>query len=264
MNATFPSRDRAGFTLIELLVTISLLSVVLLLATQVVQSARSSIRSSESRSNADAIARRVFSQIDQDLSAIVIRPDARIEFETRSGDDRIAFLTTRRGLSANGVGERGVSLVSYLHDGKDLLRGSRGHQFDDAAANALNLEPYTAFPAIPSGDQQSLSGQILRFEVEYLIKGTNTVTIETTAPKTSENLRGIIISLVALDPLGLRALDDARRRTLAAEFADAPSGGGTLGRWNDRRDQLSRSGVPGIPRDVVQSIRCYQRTFLVP
>jgi prepilin-type N-terminal cleavage/methylation domain-containing protein len=264
MNATFASRDRAGFTLIELLVTISLLSVVLLLATQVVQTARSSIRSSESRSNADAIARRVFSQIDQDLSAIVIRPDARIEFETRSGDDRIAFLTTRRGLSANGVGERGVSLVSYLHDGKDLLRGSRGHQFDDAAANALNLEPSTAFPAIPSGDQQSLSGQILRFEVEYLIKGTNTVTIETTAPKTSENLRGVIISLVALDPLGLRALDDARRRTLAAEFADAPAGGGTLERWNDRRDQLSRSGVPGIPRDVLQSIRCYQRTFLVP
>lgn len=264
MNHRHPSRVRAGFTLIELLVTISLLSVVLLLATQVVQSARTSIRLSESRSNADAVARRVFSQVDQDLSGILIRPDARIEFETRAGDDRIAFLTARRGYSTGGVGERGVSLVGYLHDGKDLLRGSRGHQFNDTAANALNLEPSAAFPAITTDNQQSLSGQVLRFEVEYLIKGANGVTIETNAPKTSESLRGLIVSLVALDPLGMRTLDDSRRRALAGEFADATAGGGTLERWNDRRDQLGRDGLPGIPRDVLQSIRCYQRTFLVP
>lgn len=264
MNAPFHSTSRAGFTLIELLVTISLLTVVVLLATQVVQSASNSIRFSESRSNADAVARRVFSQLDQDLSSILIRPDARIEFETRPGDDRIAFLTARRGYSANGVGERGVSLVQYLHDGRDLLRGSRGHQFDDSPADALNLEPSTAFPAITEANQQSLSGQILRLEVEYLVKGTETVTIETTAPKTSENLRGIIVSLVALDPLGMRALDDAQRRSLAEEFADASAGGGTLERWNDKRDQLARDGVAKVPRNVLQSIRCYQRTFLVP
>lgn len=264
MSASCHSRDRGGFTLIELLVAVTLLSIVLLLATQVIQSARTSIRLSESRSNADAAARRAFDQLKLDLSELLLRPDARIEFETRSGDDRIAFLTARRGYSATGVGDRGVSLVSYLHDGKDLLRGSRGHQFEDTAANALSLDPSATFPAISTGNQQSVGGQILRFEVEYLVKGTNTVTIESAAPKTSENLRGLIISLVVLDPLGMRSLDDSQRIALAGEFPDSSNGSGTLERWNDKRDQLARNGLSRIPRDVLQSIRCYQRTFLLP
>ncbi|OYV03366.1 MAG: hypothetical protein CFE26_21305 [Verrucomicrobiales bacterium VVV1] len=264
MSASCHSKARGGFTLIELLVTVSLLSIVLLLATQVIPSARSSIRLSEGRSNADAAARRAFDQVNLDLSEILIRPDARIEFETRSGDDRIAFLTGRRGYSAAGVGERGVSLVSYLHDGKDLLRGSRGHQFDDAAANALSLDPSAAFPAISTDNQQSVGGQILRFEVEYLIKRTDTVTIESISPKTSENLRGLIISLVVLDPFGMRSLDDPQRAALVGEFPDSSDGSSTLERWNDKRDQLARNGLSRIPRDVLQSIRCYQRTFLLP
>ena len=138
-----------GFTLIELLVTISLLSIVLLLATQVAQSARNSIQLSESRSNADAEARRIFGQLDLDLSEILIRPDARIEFESRSGDDRIAFLTGRRGYTAGAVGERVASLVSYQHDGQNLLRGSRGNQFETAPGMPSIWTPPSPFPSSP-------------------------------------------------------------------------------------------------------------------
>ncbi len=253
-----------GFTLIELLVTISLLSIVLLLATQVAQSARNSIQLSESRSNADAEARHIFGQLDLDLSEILIRPDARIEFETRSGDDRIAFLTGRRGYTAGGIGERMVSLVNYQHDGQNLLRGSRGSQFSDSSEDALNLDPSVTFPVIVPGNFQSLSGGILRFEVEYLIKAENAIIVQSTAPKTTENLKGIVVTLITLDLQRLRSLDATQRTALSGEFPDAADGGATLERWNDKRDQLARKGIPRIPREVLQSIRCYQRTFLLP
>ncbi len=258
------SRCVKGFTLIELLVTISLLSIVLLLATQVAQSARNSIRISESRSNADAEARRIFGQLDLDLSDILVRADARIEFETKSGDDRIAFLTGRRGYTVGAVGERMVSLVSYHHDGQGLLRGSRGNQFDDTSGDALNLDPSVAFPVIVPGNFQSVSGGILRFEVEYLIKAENAITLQSTAPKTTENLKGIVVNLITLDFQRLRSLDAAQRTALSGEFPDAADGGATLERWNDKRDQIARNGLSLIPREVLQSIRCYQRSFLLP
>lgn len=253
-----------GFTLIELLVTISLLSIVLLLATQVAQSARNSIQISESRSNADAEARRIFGQLDLDLSEILIRPDARIEFETRTGDDRIAFLTGRRGYTAGAIGERMASLVSYQHDGQSLLRGSRGNQFDDSSGDALNLDPSVTFPVIAPDHFQSLSSGVLRFEVEYLVKAENAITLQTAAPATTENLKGIVVTLLTLDLQRLRSLDATQRTSLSGEFPDATDGGATLERWNGERDQLARNGLSRIPREVLQSIRCYQRTFLLP
>lgn len=253
-----------GFTLIELLVTISLLSIVLLLATQVSQSARNSILLSESRSNADADARRIFGQIDLDLSEILIRPDARIEFETRTGDDRIAFLTGRRGYTSGAVGERMASLVCYQHDGQGLLRGSLGDQFNANSGDALNLDPSVTFPVIAPGSFQSLGSGVLRFEVEYLIKSGNAVILQTAAPRTTEDLKGIVVTLITLDPQRMRSLDATQRTALSGEFPDATDGGTTLERWNDKRDQLARSGFSRIPRDVLQSVRCYQRTFLSP
>ena len=49
-----------------------------------------------------------------------------------------------------------------------------------------------------------------------------------------------------------------------AGFPDAARGENTLKIWSQKRDNLAQSGIPGLPKDVFQSIRCYQRTFLIP
>jgi prepilin-type N-terminal cleavage/methylation domain-containing protein len=260
----------SGFTLMELMVTMAILTIILGMALQVTESARNSIRVSEAKSVNDGIARKAFDQISRDISQMVVREDARIQFKSEPGNDKMAFLTSARGLTAGTeVGERLVSLVTYeLADdtavGKKLVRGSRGHQFDDTPGDALNLDPSRVFPAITPDNLQAISNNIIRLEAEYLVKGASTVTREITAPLTSENLKGVIITLVTLDDRGRRAVRPDRVQTLAAGFTAATAANNTLDTWSRIRDDLAKGGQSGIPKDALQSIRCYQRTFLIP
>lgn len=260
----------SGFTLIELMVTMAILTIILGMALQVTESARVSIKVSEAKSINDAIARRAFDQISRDISQMLVREDARIEFKSKAGDDQIAFLTNSRGLTDGAdVGDRMVSLVSYeLADdpafGKKLLRGSRGHQFDDPASEALNLDPSKSFQPIPSDNLQAISNNIIRMEVEYLVEGVSTVTRELTPPLTSEKLKGIIVTIVTLDDRGRRAIRPERVQTLAGEFTDAVAAKNTLDRWSTIRDGLITQNSSAFSKDAVRTIRCYQRTFLIP
>lgn len=263
-------RPARGFTLMELMVTMAVLSVILVLALQVTESSRNAIRTSEGLSVNDAIARRAFDQIARDISQMIVREDARIGFKSQSGNDKLAFLTHARGLTGiEAVGERSVSLVSYELSrdtalGEQFVRGSRGHQFDDGAADSLSLDPTQPFPAIAPDNLQPVSNNIIRFEVEYLIQGPTGITREITPPDTTENLRGLVVSLVTLDDRGRKAIRPAGIPDLAEKFTDATSSKNTLETWSKTRDDLTKSGYPGVSRDVLQSIRCYQRTVLTP
>jgi prepilin-type N-terminal cleavage/methylation domain-containing protein len=271
MNHPSANRSRQrGFTLIELIVTMAILTIILTMALQVTESARNSIKLTESKSSNDAIARKTFDRINRDLSQMLVRKDVRIEFKPKSGNDEIAFLTQSKGFTASGdIGERGVSLVSYSlqHDpavGEKLLRGSRGHLFTDTPGDALKLDADLPFPVIAPDNLQLLSNNIIRFEVEYLIQANTGVTLEVNPPVTSEKLRGLVITLVTLDDRGRRAIKPGTLESLAARFPDAVIAKNTLTTWSFNRDAFAKSGIPGLPKDVLQSIRCYQRTFLIP
>ncbi len=280
MNPSSKGRRLAGITLIELLAAMSVLSVILLLALQVTNSARNSIRGAESKSANDAIARQVFNQIAADLSQIVIREDARIEFSSLNGtpqvagNDKMSFLARSRGLiSLGGVGTRAVSLVTYslthsANEGEILQRGSIGNTFGSATGAALNLDASQPFPAVPADNVQAISGSVLRLEIEYLIQGAAGITRETTAPATSANLRGLVISLVVMNDRNRRAVGATFLPQLAAQFPDAlpdaAGGASTLANWASIRDSLARGGYGGLPREALQAIGCYQRTFLIP
>jgi len=98
-----------GFTLIELMVTTAILSLILVMAMQVVESARNSIRIAESKSNNDAVARQVFDRISSDISTMQAGAFARIEFNTNNGNDEIAFLSSTPGLTDKGIpGKRAI------------------------------------------------------------------------------------------------------------------------------------------------------------
>ena len=270
MKSARESPIPSGFTLIELMVTMAILTIILGMALQVTESARVSIRVSEAKSINDGIARKAFDQISRDISQMVVREDARIEFKSEPGNDKLAFLTNARGLTAGTeVGERLVSLVTYeLADDSaldsKLLRGSRGHRFDDTASDALSLDPSRIFPTITPDNLQAISNNIIRLETEYLVEEGGTITREIAAPLTSEKLKGIIITLVTLDDRGRRAVRPDRVKTLAAEFTDATASANTLAAWSKIRDDLANQKPPAFSKDALQSIRCYQRTFLIP
>ncbi len=270
MKSSRIDRGAGGFTLIELIVSMAILGIIVLMALQVIDMSRNAIRISAAKSNNDTIARRVFDQIGRDLSQMVLRDDARIEFNSKAGNDQIAFLVNKRGLSAAAdVGDRPVSLISYelVHDaalGERLLRGSLGYKFADKVGDALKLDASQKFPAIPANNLQSVTNNIIRMEIEYLIRGNTGITREITAPATTQNLCGLVISIVTLDDRSLRVIEVARLPDIAGKFTDATSSKNTLETWSKIRDDLAASGLSGVPKASLRSIHCYQRTFLFP
>lgn len=257
------------------MVTTAILSVILVMAMQVTESTRNSIRIAESRSNNDAIARQVFDQISSDISNMQAGTFARIEFNTNSGNDDIAFLSSTPGLTDEGKpGKRAISQIHYSiinenKKGEKLVRGMRGYDFDDT----LKLDPEKDFTDIPTNNQIVASENVIRLEVEYLVEKVDrsdpnspktTMARETIAPETTENLRALVLSLVTVDAWTRRALRPEQLQNLSNKFPDATRENPTLEIWSQIRDGLTRSELPGYPRQTLQSIRCYQRTILTP
>lgn len=262
------SRSR-GFTLMELMVTMAVLSIIMVMALQVTESSRNAIRISEARAINDSIARRAFDPLVQDLGEIVIREDARIEFKSQPGNDELAFLALRRGpTTGEAIGDRDVSLISYSmvdnpEGGTMFARGSLGYEFD-GTSEPLVLDATKDFPPIPATNLQPVSTNMLRFEVEYLIDSANGVTREITAPETSKDLRGVTITVVTLDDRSLRAVGASRVPALASKFPDATTSENTLKTWSKIRDDLAKSGLSGYSKQALETLRCYQRTILIP
>lgn len=264
-----------GFTLIELIVTTAILSLILLMAMQVTESARNSIRIAETRSNNDAVARQVFDRISHDISNMQTGAFAHIEFNTNNGNDDIAFLCHTAGLTDEGTpGRRRVSQIGYsirndLTQGEKLIRGIRGYDFDDN----LTLDPDQDFKEVIPENQQVASENVIRMEVEYLVEEvdqtdpsepTFTISRETKAPEVTENLRGMMITLVTVDALTRRTLKPDRLQEISRRFPDAAQETETYEAWSEIRDKFCRSGLPGYPLQALQNIRCYQRTLLTP
>jgi prepilin-type N-terminal cleavage/methylation domain-containing protein len=264
-----------GFTLIELIVTTAILSLILLMAMQVTESTRNSIRIAESRSNNDAIARQVFDRISHDISHMQAGAFARIEFNTNNGNDEIAFLCSSPGLTDEGKpGKRGISQIHYsitdeANQGGKLIRGMRGYDFDDT----LTLDPEEDFTDVLPDNQIVASENVIRLEVEYLVQEIDqtgsddpkvTISRETKAPETTENLRGMVVTLVTVDVWTRRALKPERLQEISRRFPDAAKETPTFEAWSRIRDEFSRSGLPGYPLQALQNIRCYQRTILTP
>ncbi len=260
---------RYGFTLIELIVAMVILSIILVLSLQLTGFATDSVRVSESRVFNDSAARRVFDQIGNDLSQMVVRGDARIEFESKAGNDQFSFLAAMPGLTATDPGNRPVSLITYAiasdaEEGERLLRGSRGHGYADSGSDSLILDPDKPFPAISQGNIDPISKNILRMEVEYLVEKTGKVEKVILPPDKLDDLRGVVISLVTVDDRSRRAIKVSRQKTVADEFGDAVTTKSTLDAWTEKRNALAVAGIPDIPKEALKNIRCYQRTFLIP
>lgn len=272
------SSQATGFTLVELLVTMAILSVILTMAFQVTESSRRAVRLSESKSGNDAIAREVFDRINRDVSQMIVRKDARLELNSANGNDTFAFLTQNKGVNGASVGTRNVSLIRYELTGNNLSRSSQGH---NVATNTLNLISTVAHPT-PTNATETLSSNVLRMEVEYLVETAGVInkTVTVPAPGPKGDLRGLIVTIATADEKALRVINrGSNLATIASRFADAventdPQAGWTTAKiqdewstadtkniWSTARNTLA---IPGIPTDALKSIRIYQRTFLIP
>src|SRR6266851_7758677 len=122
----FFRHDRGGFTLVEVLVSITVLTLLILIITRLVNSASTMTTLGNKRIDSDNQARPILDRIANDFNQIVKRADVDYYLKVgsaQSGNDQLAFFSTVPGYYPPTGLQSPVSLVAYRSTQKNNSSG---------------------------------------------------------------------------------------------------------------------------------------------
>lgn len=285
------SAGEIGFTLIELLVAVAVLTLLLLLVAQIVQSGSLVIGGSRKHLAADAQAREVFNRFAVDLAGLVRRPDIDTVF-TNAGTTNAAmiFFSESPGFFASGTpatNRSSVSLVGYRVNAAKLERLGKGltwggnsnvpvfltYATNHVATNSIPVSGSTItdvwadLPASTDPDFHLQADAVFRLAFCFRKKDGNysfTLPVDPVAGSFS-GVSSIVLTLAVLDDDSRKVVTDTTK--LAAALDDpttANLASGVLpGKiWQGNvEDVQSFAAKAGIPVSAASRVRIYQRSF---
>jgi hypothetical protein len=277
---------RGGFTLAELLVTVGVLVLLVLLFTQLLNSAATITTLGHKQMDADSQARQLLDRMSIDCAQMVKRSD--VDFfakgttapksvgGTMAGNDRIAFYSSVPGYYPPTGSQSPVSLVAYRvnsdstspsHNkmermGKGLVWN--GVSTTDIPVVFLPLTFSATWPAATSSSApdttayELIGPQVFRFEYCYVLRTNGSLVI--TPPSDVSGIAAIIANIAVIDSKSRVLLTNAQITTpLASGLTDYAAGmfpGQLRANWQTALDTNTT-----LPRQALSGIRLYERYF---
>jgi len=285
------SAKSSGFTIIEILVAVAVLTLLLLLVAQIVQSGSLVIGGSRKHLAADAQAREVFNRFAADLAGLVRRPDTDAVFTNASATNAaMIFYSESPGFFASSIpvtNRSSVSLVGYRVNVAKLERLGKGltwggssnvpvfltYATNRVATNSVPVpgstisDVWTGISSSADPDFHLQADGVFRLAFCFRKKdGTYSFTLP--VDPVSGPLSGvssIVVTLAVLDDESRKMVTDTTK--LAAALDDPTSANlaaGTLpGKiWQANVENVQTFATKaGIPVAAASRVRIYQRSF---
>lgn len=289
------SREQAGlqplqcskvnaFTLAELLITVGLLALLVLLFTQLLNSAATITTLGHKQMDADSQARQLLDRMAVDFAQLVKRSD--VDFFAKgtvapnsvggamAGNDRIAFYSGVPGYYPSTGSQSPVSLVAYRVNSDStsssynkMERMGKGLVWNGVSPTdtPVVFMPLTVSVTCPAATSSSASDtayevigpQVFRFEYCYLLRTDGS--LSTTPPTDISGIAAIIADIAVIDSKSKVLLTNAQITTLAGGLSDYTAGmapGQLRANW-----QTYLNGITNLPRPAISGIRLYERYF---
>lgn len=285
-DAHHPHRGPRGFSLIEILVAVSVMALLVLLVSQLVQSGSAVIAGSRKDLSADAQAREVFNRFALDVAQMAKRADLDAVFSDQPGNKKIFFFSESPGF-ASSPNASSLSLVGYRVDPTNgLERLGKGLDWTGtgaatfltyASTNAPGPVAQSTIPgswsaAVGTGpayegsdpDYHPIAPGVFRLEYCFQMKdGSYSLARDPT--KGFRDVAAIVLSLGVLD-------GDSRKIAPDTSGLAGALPSPTAGHFNDKvlpaaiwRDLVtansSFASAAGIPEAAAGRVRVYQRAF---
>jgi prepilin-type N-terminal cleavage/methylation domain-containing protein len=288
-----------GFTLTELLVTISVLVLVVLVFTQLLNSAGTVTTLGNKRMDADSQARQLLDRMAIDFDQMLKRTDVsyyvKTTGNTQGGNDQIAFFSTVPGYYSQAGYNSNASLVAYRINADSnspsynkLERMGKGLALNGAYAtpipllfldNTSNTTIQGAWPAAASSttadsDYETAAAQVLRFEYYYLLSSNPSVGTPnrlSAGPWTNtdtflvKDVAAIVVAIAVIEPKSRVLLTTANMEKLAGTNGQTSPLVDYTTDWVPGRLlstwQTALDGITDMPRPAIQGIRLYERYF---
>jgi hypothetical protein len=278
---------RAAFTLAELLVSIGVLVLLVLLATQLLNSAATITNLGHKQMDADSQARQLLDRMAIDFAQLVKRSD--VDFWAKgtvapnsaggamAGNDQITFYSTVPGYYPSSGSQSPVSLVAYrINSQNQMERMAKGLVWNgvsstDTPVVFMPIKISAAFPSINSGSDPSsevIGPQVFRFEYCYLLKADGSLSI--TPPTYVSGIAAIVADIAVIDSKSKVLLNNTKIATFntpgqvnfLSEYASGMIPGQLRAQWqntiNNARDP--NTNAP-LPPPALSGIRLYERFF---
>jgi hypothetical protein len=285
-------RGNFAFTLAEILVAISVLALLVLLLSQLINSTASIATLGNKRMDADSQARPLLDRMALDFAQIVKRSDVSYYLKTAgtpmTGNDLVGFYSAVQGyypttpspisVVAYRVNSDASSSVAY----NCLERMGKGLDWNGASTTSmpvvfLPLTIHGTWPSVASSsayddtdpakiNYELIGPQIFRFEYYYLEKTTGNLVAYpaawTSLPFVAiKDAAAIVVAIAVIDPKSKVLLSNSQIATLVESLPDYASGWGPgelLAQWQSALD-----GITNMPRPAISGIRLYERCFYI-
>jgi len=282
-------RGNPAFTLAEMLVAISVLTLLILLLTQLINHAAFVTTLGNKRMDADAQARPLFERMGLDFGQIVKRSDVSYYLKTAgtpmTGNDLLGFYSAVQGFYPTTPSP--ISVVAYRVNSDSsnsayncLERMGKGLDWNGASPVStpvvfLPLTLHGTWPSVTSSSAyddtdaakrtyEIIGPQVFRFEYYFVEKTTGRLvaypaawtSLSTVAIK---DAAAIVVGIAVIDPQSRVLLSNSQIATLAESLPDYASGWGPgelLAQWRSALD-----GIANMPRPAISGIRLYERCF---
>lgn len=289
-----------AFTLVEILVAVAVLSIILLIVAQIFNSSSSAISQNSENMNTLDASEAVLQQIGLDMSRMILRNDVDYSFEkiasgsagNLAGNDTLSFYARTTGLSATGVPSTGtprsLSVVNYQvvpNASTGLLEldyGALQIDWDNSGSNPLVLTSANQLLSTPNtlpavSSLITLAPEVVRLEICFVLANDPVTTDNPpllltpvapvytagTVPFPIQNVAGIIVGIVVIDPKSRLLLPTGVDLKVAQLFPDAVANEDLLSLWTPK-NVPSQLAAAGVPTRAMAGIRVYQKYFPLP
>ena len=272
-----------AFTLVELLVSMSVLVVLVLLFTQLFNSAASITSLGHKQMDADSQARQLLDRMSIDFAQLVKRSD--VDFfgkgtvtpnsvgGTMAGNDRMAFYSAVPGYYPSNGYESPLSLVAYRIQSDSssssynrLERMGKGLLWNAAAPSPAPIVfmPLTisatwaaaTSSSAPDPDYEVMGPQVFRFEYCYLLTSG---TLSISPPPDISGIAAFVVDIATIDPQSKVLLTNIQIASMAGQLSDYAADmvpGQLRNNW-----QNAINANTTLPRPALSGVRLYERFF---
>ena len=278
-----------AFTLVELVVTVGVLVLLVLLFTQLLNSAANITTLGHKQMDCDSQARQLLDRMAVDFAQWVKRSD--VDFFAKgtvapnsvggamTGNDQIAFYSAVPGYYPSSGYQSPVSLVAYRINSLNtaaafnkLERLGKGLVWNGVGCGATTCTPVVFMPLIiaatwpaatsssladPDLNYETIGPQVFRFEYCYLLRSNGSLSI--TPPSDVSGIAAIVADIAVIDSKSKVLLSDAQITSLAGQLVDYAAGmfpGQLRNNW-----QNALNANTNLMRPAFSGIRLYERSF---
>ena len=272
-----------AFALVELLVSMGVLVVLVLLFTQLFNSAASITTLGHKQMDADSQARQLLDRMSIDFAQLVKRSD--VDFfakgtvtpnsvgGTMAGNDRIAFYSAVPGYYPSTGYESPLSLVAYRIQSDSssssynrLERMGKGLLWNAAAPSPAPIVfmPLTisatwaaaTSSSAPDPDYEVMGPQVFRFEYCYLLTSGS---LSISPPPNISGIAAFVVDVATIDPQSKVLLTNIQIASMAGQLSDYAANmvpGQLRNNW-----QNAINANTTLPRPALSGVRLYERFF---